>query len=295
MAPCHGAHGSSVNFGARVPELAAPARLMVVPRRDTSTCANRPQTAPWPRRLTPAPATRRAAPSGARPGSASSPPDRRRIRPARGGPRIGTRCVLDGARNAAGTGDPGALVRRVPDRCPHLLRVPGRPTLAVQPPSGASGSVRIPVKPITHSGRNRSPVPVETDHPFRPKPITRSEQATRDLIMSRASLGSSRRRSAGLSHGVSLHVRIRSLPVDSATGRLRFYPCPLHNDGDSAVDADCNRGTAAPVRRTLPESRPVCCVRGVVVDGRDAPSRPGRKAHNCHLSRGAGGVSPEGP
>ena len=39
-------------------------------------------------------------------------------------------------------------------------------------------------------------------------------------------------------------------------------------------------------------------VRGVpasVVDGRDAPSRPGRKAHNCHPSRGAGGVSPEGP
>ena len=28
------------------------------------------------------------------------------------------------------------------------------------------------------------------------------------------------------------------------------------------------------------------------MDGRDAPSRPGRKAHNCHLSRGAGGVSP---
>ena len=25
------------------------------------------------------------------------------------------------------------------------------------------------------------------------------------------------------------------------------------------------------------------------------PSRPGRKAHNCHPSRGAGGVSPEGP
>ncbi len=28
------------------------------------------------------------------------------------------------------------------------------------------------------------------------------------------------------------------------------------------------------------------------VDGRDAPSRPGRKAHNCHPSRGADGVSP---
>ena len=70
--------------------------------------------------------------------------------------------------------------------------------------------------------------------------------------MSPASFDSSRRRSAGLSHGVSLHVHIRSLSVVSATGRLRFYPCPLHNDGYSVVDADCNRGTAAPVRRTLP-------------------------------------------
>ena len=32
-----------------------------------------------------------------------------------------------------------------------------------------------------------------------------------------------------------------------------------------------------------------------VVVGRDAPSRLGRKAHNCNLSGGAGGVSPEGP
>ena len=36
--------------------------------------------------------------------------------------------------------------------------------------------VRIPVKSITHSGRNRSLIPVETDHPFRPKPITRPER-----------------------------------------------------------------------------------------------------------------------
>ena len=36
-------------------------------------------------------------------------------------------------------------------------------------------------------------------------------------------------------------------------------------------------------------------VRRAVVDGRDILSRPGRKAHNCHLSRGADGVSPGGP
>ena len=33
----------------------------------------------------------------------------------------------------------------------------------------------------------------------------------------------------------------------------------------------------------------------VVVDGRAAPSRPGRKAHDCCLSGGTDGVSPEGP
>ena len=32
-----------------------------------------------------------------------------------------------------------------------------------------------------------------------------------------------------------------------------------------------------------------------VVDGRDDPSGPGRKAHNCCLSGGTDGVSPEGP
>ena len=50
------------------------------------------------------------------------------------------------------------------------------------------------------------------------------------------------------------------------------------------------RRSAAPFR--IPAGR---CVRRVVVDGRDAPSRPGRKAHKCHPSRGAGGVSPGGP
>ena len=61
------------------------------------------------------------------------------------------------------------------------------------------------------------------------------------------------------------------------------------------VDADCNPGTAAPVRRTLPESWPSATFDEFVVDGRDVLSRPGRKAHNCHLSRGTDGVSPGGP
>ena len=45
------------------------------------------------------------------------------------------------------------------------------------------------MKSITHSGRNRSPIPAETDHPFRLKSITHSgrnrspvrSEATRDL------------------------------------------------------------------------------------------------------------------
>ena len=50
------------------------------------------------------------------------------------------------------------------------------------------------------------------------------------------------------------------------------------------------------LRSAAPSGIPaVRCVRGVVVDGRDVPSGPGRKAHNCHQSRGAGGVSPKGP
>ena len=45
-------------------------------------------------------------------------------------------------------------------------------------PPAHSGETDHPFrsKPITHSGPNRSPIPVQTDHPFRPKPITRSER-----------------------------------------------------------------------------------------------------------------------
>ena len=58
----------------------------------------------------------------------------------------------------------------------------------------------------------------------------------------------------------------------------------------AAVDADStgSRPAGHPESGGLP--RPVG-----VVDDRDAPSRPGRKAHNCHLSRGTDGVSPAGP
>ena len=50
----------------------------------------------------------------------------------------------------------------------------------------------------------------------------------------------------------------------------------------------------APVRRAIPESGGLLRPKDVV-NGRDAPSRPGRKAHNCNLSGGTDGVSPSGP
>jgi len=43
--------------------------------------------------------------------------------------------------------------------------------------------VGIPVKSITCSGANRSPVPAQTDHPFRRKPITCWSEATREFVM----------------------------------------------------------------------------------------------------------------
>ena len=53
------------------------------------------------------------------------------------------------------------------------------------PPQGdgcgaAAGYLRIPVKSITHSDGNRSPIPTEIDHPFRRRPSS-SERAARDL------------------------------------------------------------------------------------------------------------------
>ena len=62
----------------------------------------------------------------------------------------------------------------------------------------------------------------------------------------------------------------------------------------SSPPLDADSTGSHPVRQ--PESGGLPRPLGVV-DGRDAPSRPGRKAHahNCHLSRGSDGVSPAGP
>ena len=65
---------------------------------------------------------------------------------------------------------------------------------------------RIPVKSITHSDANRSPIPTQTDHPFRRKSILVGASDAGLAIMSPGSLGSCRR--SGLSHGISLHVEL---------------------------------------------------------------------------------------
>ena len=67
-----------------------------------------------------------------------------------------------------------------------------------------SGEIDHPFrpKPITHSGRNRSLIPAETDHPF-------GAGRPRDLNHEVAVLSvSSRRRSVGLSHGFSFRVEL---------------------------------------------------------------------------------------
>ena len=75
--------------------------------------------------------------------------------------------------------------------------------------------------------------------------------------------------------------RAASRPRPAVRGRCRLRN-PPPNPGAAAS------GAAAPP----PEILALRCGE-FVVDGRDAPSRPGRKAHNCHLSCGAGGVSPD--
>ena len=62
----------------------------------------------------------------------------------------------------------------------------------------------------------------------------------------------------------------------------------------SAAGAGTRGGRWGNQLASIPKPPAVALFR-VVVDGRDAPSRPGRKAHICCLSGGTDGVSPEGP
>ena len=79
-----------------------------------------------------------------------------------------TRQELSDARAAREARLPGSVFQ-------SLLRLGKRPTIDRAAHSGEIDH-RFRPKPITHSGRNRSLIPVETDHPFRPKPITRPER-----------------------------------------------------------------------------------------------------------------------
>ena len=85
------------------------------------------------------------------------------------------------------------------------------------------------------------------------------------------------------------HARARALR--SVADRLHHVPCTMRRDGacfdPHRVGTIAANGVCRPTAGGSP--RPVS-----VVDDRDAPSRPGRKAHNCHPSRGADGFHPPG-
>ena len=84
------------------------------------------------------------------------------------------------------------------------------------------------------------------------------------------------------------HVPVAA-PCESEQWLQRF------DDHLFSVNYFCRFATAILAGSTRrPGQRGPRCPPRVVV-GRDAPSRLGRKAHNCNLSGGAGGVSPEGP
>ena len=58
-----------------------------------------------------------------------------------------------------------------------MLTPAGAPALESGLSMAMAAGVRIPVKSITHSDGNRSPIPTEIDHPFRRKSITHSDGA----------------------------------------------------------------------------------------------------------------------
>ena len=147
-----------------------------------------------------------------------------------------------------------------------------------------AGDLRIPVKPITHSGRNRSPIPVEIDHSFRPKPITRSEQATRDMnhesrfsrFFSRPVSGFAWNLPSCAYFGPSKSVRRRALEILPAPPpRRRIFR-------GSTPTATAGRGSGPP---HPPGSRPSAASgESSWTAGTPRPGR-GRKAHSCYPSR----------
>ncbi len=103
----------------------------------------------------------------------------------------------------------------------------------------------------------------------------------------------------------AVHLGRRGRAVDEVAAeacdrREAFHIVFVHADTGGrgqlfSVNYFCRFATAILAGSTRrPGQRGPRCPPRVVV-GRDAPSRLGRKAHNCNLSGGAGGVSPEGP
>ena len=121
-----------------------------------------------------------------------------------------------------------------------------------------------------HSGR-RLPVSIATENCTLP--------ATENCTLSGGHLVLATPKTDPQRNGVCRSTTMIRAAVSAGSGRPRRHRLQPRDGGS---------GPAVP--RDGGPPRPVS-----VVDGRDAPSRPGRKAHNCHPSRGADGVSPGGP
>lgn len=62
---------------------------------------------------------------------------------------------------------------------------------------------------------------------------------------------------------------------------------------DSLAPLSAHQGLLFGANHFSGAGRPFLRVTGGVIDGRNAPVLPGREAHNCNLSPGADGVSPD--
>ena len=97
---------------------------------------------------------------------------------------------------------------------------------------------------------------------------------------------------------IHAHETRKPLAFATASAKRDDAPGPDNTLGPaqraSAEGAGTRGGRWGNQPASIPKPPAVALFR-IVVDGRDAPSRPGRKAHICCLSGGTDGVSPEGP
>ena len=198
----------------------------------------------------------------------------------------------------------------------HLLHLHPAATPARHPPRRIPQPRRHPapgqMPPLAH----RLPVIPRRPLPARPAPGTPPRRLHRPVNGPSAAISTcltyicvtpnSRRsnvvRRMGLSSSrvVVIHAHETRKPLAFATASAKRDDArgPDNTLGPaqraSAAGAGPRGGRWGNQPASIPKPPAVALFR-VVVDGRDAPSRPGRKAHICCLSGGTDGVSPEGP